>query len=69
MDINPIRIKRGNELKSYRKEIGITQLELSIRSGLTRATIIAIERGTIGWNVDSEILYFETLKSINKINV
>jgi DNA-binding XRE family transcriptional regulator len=66
MDISPIRLKRASELRSFRKEVGITQEQLAVKSGLTRATVIAIEKGTIGWNVDSEILYFETLKQWNK---
>lgn len=64
MDIYSIRVKRGFELKAFRKESGITQLRLAQLSGLTRQTIINIEKGTIGWNIDSEILYFETLKHL-----
>lgn len=67
MDISAIRIKRGNELRSYRIEKRLTQLQLSQLSGLTRSTIIKIESGLIGWNIDSEILYFETIKNYGKI--
>jgi DNA-binding XRE family transcriptional regulator len=63
MNIEAIRVKRGLELKAFRLEVGLTQLKLSELSGLTRSTIIKIETGLIGWNVDSEILYFETLKN------
>lgn len=66
MDISPARLRRSKELKAFRKEVGLTQVKLSELSGLTRTTIVAIEKGTIGWNVDSELLYFETLKSCTK---
>lgn len=63
MNVHPVRIKRASELKQMRLEKGITQMELMAISGLTQATISRIETGKIGWNVDSEIIYFETLKN------
>lgn len=64
MDINSARKKRGFELKQMRLECNITQVELSTISSLTQATISRIESGTIGWNIDSELIYFETLKKL-----
>jgi DNA-binding XRE family transcriptional regulator len=66
MKIDPIRKKRAYELKQARIEKGINRVELSELSGLSRTTIIRIETGSIGWNVDSEIIYFETIKAINR---
>lgn len=63
MNINPIRLQRANELKQMRIELNITRHKLSELSGLHLATIYRIESGTIGWNVDSELIYFETLKN------
>lgn len=60
-----IRLLRAWELKSFRKQSGITQEILSQLSGLSRQTIINIEKAKIGWNVDSEILYFEAIKKYN----
>jgi len=64
MDINPIRQKRADELRQIRIEKNISQERLSEISGLHRATIVRIESGKIGWNIDSELVYFETLKRL-----
>jgi transcriptional regulator with XRE-family HTH domain len=64
MDLNPIRKKRADELKQMRLEKNISQEKLSEISGLHRATIARIESGRIGWNVDSEFVYFETLNKL-----
>jgi len=61
MNINPIREKRAHELKQMRIEKNISQEKLSEISGLHRATIARIESGKIGWNIDSELVYFTTL--------
>lgn len=63
MKIDPIRKKRSEELRQMRLDKGVSQEYVSTISGLSRTTIIRIENGTIGWNIDSEILYFETLKN------
>lgn len=63
MNLHPARKRRATELKKMRLEVGITQVELSALSGLTQATISRIETGEIGWNIDSEIIYFETLNN------
>jgi len=34
-----------NHVSSYRKEIGVTQEQLAVAVGVTRQTIIAIEKG------------------------
>lgn len=62
MNISPIRLKRAAELKQMRLDLNITRNKLSTLSGLHLATIYRIESGTIGWNVDSEFVYFLTLK-------
>lgn len=62
MNINPIRKKRAFELMQIRLDAKITRHKLSILSGLHLSTIYRIESGEIGWNVDSEFIYFETLK-------
>lgn len=36
----------ANKLKDYRKKLGLTQDELSSKSGVSRQTIIALENGT-----------------------
>lgn len=63
MDINPIRKKRAVELKQMRIEKCVNRKQMSEISGLSRTTIIRIENGRIGWNIDSELIYFETLKN------
>lgn len=63
MDIKAIRKKRAYELKQMRIEKNLSIDELSKISGLSRATIYRIEGGTIGWNVDSELIYFRTLEN------
>lgn len=64
MNLHPIRKKRALELKQMRLDRHITQMELSALSGLTQATISRIETGEIGWNIDSELIYFETLNNL-----
>jgi predicted transcriptional regulator len=43
----------------------ITKSDLSRKSGLSRACIDRIESGIKPWNVDSEIIYIETLNKTN----
>lgn len=64
MNINLIRKKRADELKQIRIEKNISQEQLSEKSGLHRATISRIESGKIGWNIDSELVYFTTLQNL-----
>jgi transcriptional regulator with XRE-family HTH domain len=66
MNINSIRKQRASELKNFRLENNLSRQALQRLSGLSRTTIIRIENGTIGWTVDSEIIYFETLKNYNQ---
>lgn len=63
MNVLAARKKRAFELKQIRLEKGISRKTLAKISGLSRTTIIRIENGTIGWNIDSEIIYFETLRT------
>lgn len=64
MDIIAIRKNRANELRQMRLEKNISQEKLSEISGLHRATIVRIESGLIGWNIDSELIYFATLNNL-----
>lgn len=64
MNIDQERQRRGLELKVMRIKKMITQDDLSKLSGLTKKTIGKIERGDTGWNIDSEIIYLETLKNL-----
>lgn len=57
------------ELKQMRVDLNISKNKLSELSGLHLATIYRIESGTIGWNVDSEFIYYETLYKIQQQNV
>lgn len=69
MNINPIRKKRAFELMQMRLDAKITRNKLSTLSGLHLATIYRIESGEIGWNVDSEFIYFQTLKDYVSSNI
>lgn len=62
MDVCAIRKKRGLELKEFRIEKNLSIDTLSKLSGLHRATIYRIESGET-WNIDSEIIYFETVRN------
>lgn len=67
MKIDTIRLTRSSELKQMRLDRNVGKVQLSELSGLHLATIYRIESGLIGWNVDSEIIYIETLKKCNVI--
>ena len=59
--LTSIRIKRAEYLRSTRIESNITKSDLSRKSGLSRKCIDRIESGIKPWNVDSELIYIETL--------
>jgi len=63
MNVNEIRKRRADELKAFRLEKGMSKALLQRSSGLSKMTINRIESGTIGWNIDSEMIYFETVKN------
>lgn len=45
VDFDKIKKKIGNNIRKYRKQAGLTQIELSIQADLTDARITQIERG------------------------
>jgi DNA-binding XRE family transcriptional regulator len=53
---------RALALRQVRLKRGMSKISLSRKSGLTRWTIDRIEAGEKSWNIDSEIIYTETLK-------
>lgn len=59
------RKARANNLRLIRMSYEITKSDLSRKSGLSRACIDRIESGIKPWNVDSEIIYIETLNKTN----
>lgn len=56
------RKKRSERLTQLRKSSGLTQEELSKRSGLSRVTIREIEKNNRCWSIDTEILYISALQ-------
>lgn len=70
MDIEPLRKVKSRQLRLFRIECNVTQVQLSALSGLTQSTISKIERGLVSWSIDNEIIYFETLKKyVNERNI
>lgn len=65
MNINQLRQQRSAELKKMRTDKNVGKFEMSQLSGLHPATIYRIESGEVSWNIDTEIIYIETLKKIN----
>lgn len=47
-----LREKIGNQIRRRREELGITQVQLSDLSGIDRANISKIERGTYNISID-----------------
>ena len=45
VDFGKIKKQIGNNIRKYRKQAGLTQVELSIQADLTDARITQIERG------------------------
>lgn len=52
---------RSNALKEAREKAGVTKMELSAKSNITRKTIDRIESSRGSWNVDTEIMYMQAL--------
>ena len=50
------KISHSNRLKELREREGLTQSELAEKIGMTRQTIIAIERGKYSPTLDSAFL-------------
>lgn len=63
-NIDRIRKLRALQIKQLRTEKKLTQDELAKLSGVDRKTIMSMESGENGWNVDSEILILEALKKL-----
>jgi DNA-binding XRE family transcriptional regulator len=62
MNVEPIRKIKSRELRLFRIECRVTQVQLSKLSGLMQSTISRIERGKVSWSIDNEIIYMETLR-------
>jgi len=62
MDVEPFRKLKSRQLRLFRIDCKVTQVQLSLLSGLTQSTISKIERGIVAWSIDNEIIYLETLK-------
>lgn len=65
--MNPIslihhRKQRALQLRSLRLSAKFTKSAFSRKSGLSRPCIDRIESGKNSWDVDSEIIYIESLK-------
>lgn len=65
IDIHLLRKQRGIELKELRCESGLNHSQLSALSGISRTTISKIENAKIGWSVNVEIIFVETIKTYN----
>jgi len=62
-NLERIRKLRALQLKQMRKDKKLTQEQLEELSGVSRQTIISIEKGDMGWNSDSEQLIVEALNN------
>ncbi len=62
MNVEPIRKIKSRQLRLFRIECRVTQMQLSKLSGLMQSTISRIERGKVSWSIDNEIIYMETLR-------
>jgi len=65
IDIHLKRKQRGLELKELRCQSGLSQTQLAKISGLGQNTISQIESAKIGWSVNVEIIYVETINEYN----
>ena len=57
------RKQRALQLRSLRINAKFSKSSLARKSGLSRPCIDRIESGETSWDVDSEIIYTEALKS------
>ena len=61
--IQSLRAERSVGLKKMRTDKGITRKQLSDYSNLHLCTIYRIESGETSYNIDSEIIYIESIKN------
>jgi predicted transcriptional regulator len=54
----------ATDIRRIRTEMGVTQSELSARSGISQGTIAKIERGKISASYDTVVRLFETLEAV-----
>jgi predicted transcriptional regulator len=54
----------ATDIRRIRTGMGITQAELSVRSGISQGTIAKIERGKISASYETVVKLFETLESM-----
>jgi transcriptional regulator with XRE-family HTH domain len=64
MNLAEVRKQRASQLKSLRLKKRLSRVALSELSGLNRTTIIRLETGNAGWNVDSELIYIFFLSTL-----
>jgi DNA-binding XRE family transcriptional regulator len=59
--LSSLRIKKALQLRALRMQSKMTKSALSRKSGLNRNTIDRIESGSGPWNVDSELIYLDSI--------
>lgn len=62
VDFGKIKKQIGNNIRKYRKQAGLTQVELSIQADLTDARITQIERGLGAPSMLKLVMIAEALK-------
>jgi len=62
VDFVKIKKQIGNNIRKYRKQAGLTQVELSIQADLTDARITQIERGLCAPSMLKLFMIAEALK-------
>lgn len=57
-----MQVELKNKVKDFRNELGLTQEDLATKAGVTRQTIISIEKGVYAPSVTLAILLCGALK-------
>ncbi len=57
-----MQVELKNKVKDLRNELGLTQEDLAVKAGVTRQTIISIEKGVYAPSVTLAILLCRVLK-------
>jgi len=63
-EISTNLVKRAADLKKLRREKKVSKIALFKATGISRKTIDAMESGSRGWSVTSEILYTTYLNTL-----
>lgn len=64
IQVEILRIERGQQLKKLRKTKGITQEKLAAISGVSLPTIIRMERGQKNFGIDCELRFRHALSGM-----